>query len=131
MKKTKVTKIPMFPTSYWNDKTNQRIKLDVLSHSEYSGESRYGERDLITGICAIIDPVMIDNVPWDDELTYVGYYRGRSAAGATFTNAKGQRFTVFMTDLDKFIPFMVKGKITGKFIYCKRGANYGVTFYTP
>lgn len=131
MKKTKITKIPMFPTSYWNDKTNQRIELDVLSHSEYSGEFRYGERDPITGFCARIDPVMIDNVPWDDELIYDGYYRGRSAAGATFTNAKGQRFTVFMTDLDKFIPFMVKGKITGKFIYCKRGANYGVTFYTP
>jgi hypothetical protein len=34
-----------------------------------------------------------------------------------------------MTDLDKFIPLMVNGKIDGKFIYCKRGKNYGVTLY--
>jgi hypothetical protein len=131
MKKSKIKQIPMFPTSYWDIKTKQRIELDVLSHSEYSGEFRSGERDPVTGICAKIGPVMVDNVPWDDELIYDGYYRGRSAAGATFTNAKGQRFTVFMTDLDTFIPLMVKGKITGKFIYCKRGMNYGVTLYTP
>jgi hypothetical protein len=60
----------------------------------------------------------------------VGFYRGRSAAGMNFENDKHQQFTVFMKDMDSFIPLMVKGVIEGNFIYCKRGRNYGVTLFT-
>lgn len=129
MKKTKIKQIPMFPTYYWDSDLKTRVKLDVLSHADYVGETRWSDQKTEDGRWIKLAPIMIDNVSWDDELVYDSFYRGRSAAGTLFTNSKGQRFTVFMTDLDKFIPLMVQGKIKGKFIYCKRGKNYGVTLY--
>jgi hypothetical protein len=130
MKKTKIKQIPMFPTRYYDDKIGGWVYRDVLSHVDYHGETRWSDERTADGRGIAIEPTMVDNVPWEDELVYMSYYRGRSAAGGTFTNTKGQIFTVFMTDMDKFIPLMINGKIKGKFIYCKRGQNYGVTLYT-
>jgi hypothetical protein len=123
MKATKILKIPMFPTSYYDKEQGVHIQNGTLSHANYVGETHY------VGPGKRLDPTYIDNIPWDDELTYDDFYRGRSAAGAIFKNAAGQIFTVFMKDLGIFIPHMVNGKIKGKFIYCKRGMNYGVTLY--
>lgn len=129
MKKTKIKQIPMFPTHYWDEKLEQHVKIDALSHADYNGETRWSDQKTEDGRWIKLDPVMIDNVPWEDQLIYDSFYRGRSAAGGIFKNSIGQRFTVFMTDLDKFIPLMVNGKIKGTFIYCKRGMNYGVTLF--
>lgn len=129
MKKSKIKQIPMFPTRYYDQAAGSWVYSDVLSHCDYQGETRYSDKRTEDGRWIQEHPVMVDNVPWEDELSYVDFYRGRSAAGAIFRNDKGQRFTVFMTDLDRFIPLMVNGKIMGKFIYCKRGMNYGVTLF--
>lgn len=138
MKKSKIKQIPTYPTRYYDHDKGVWVDVTwqgkpVLSHIEYVGEVRY-ETDPTQQVpqCQrkIIPHTMIDNDPFHDTLIYEGYYRGRSAAGARFTNSKGQIFTVFMTDLDKFIPLMTKGRIEGWFIYCKRGQNYGVTLYT-
>lgn len=128
MKSSKIKQIPMFKTRYFeNGKWEYN---DTLSHADYDGEIQWSHERDEHGRVNHIQPTMVENVPWKDVLIYKGYYRGRSAAGAQFMNDKGQRFTVFMTDLDKFIPLMVNGKIEGTFIYCKRGKNYGVTLFT-
>jgi len=129
VKKTKIKQIPMFPTKYYDDTLKQWVKNDTLSHCDYDGEVMWKEEKTPDGRWQKEEPVMIDNVPWEDELIYHSFYRGRSAAGAIFSNNMGQRFTVFLTDLDKFIPLMISGKIQGTFIYCKRGKNYGVTLF--
>lgn len=129
MKKTKIKQIPLFPTRYYDNKLEQLVKNDTLSHCNYDGEVMWKEEKTPDGLWQKEEPIMVDNVPWKDELTYQDFYRGRSAAGAIFTNSKGQRFTVFLTDLNRFIPMMVHGKIESTFIYCKRGRNYGVTLF--
>ena len=133
MKKTKIKQIPMFPTRYYDNKKSEWIKLDVLSHAHYYGQTIWGDpiydENSKFPRHVKIEPVYIDNIPWEDELEYDSFYRGRSAAGIYFKNSKGQIFTVFMKDLDIFIPLMVHGKIRAKFIYCKRGMNYGVTLF--
>ena len=127
MKKTKIKEIPFFSTRYYDKKTNIWIYIpETMSHADYDGQTRY---DANEGKPVQINPIMLENKPFKDTLKYYEYYRGRSAAGAVFTNEVGQIFTVFMTDLDKFIPLMEKGVITGTFIYCKRGRNYGITLY--
>lgn len=126
MKKTKITQIPHFPTSYY-DKVQGWVKNDTLSHASYDGETRWADERGPDGRYVRLDPTMVPNVPFKDTLYYDGFYRGRSAAGMVFRNAAGQVFTVFLTDMDKFIPLMEKGKVTAEFIFCKRGKNYGVT----
>ena len=133
MRKTKIKQIPMFPTRYYDDKQKEWVKTDVLSHANYDGETIWGEpiydENSKYPRHVQLKPVYIDNIPWEDELEYHSFYRGRSAAGLIFKNSKEQMFTVFMKDIDIFIPLMVHGKIKAKFIYCKRGMNYGVTLF--
>lgn len=131
MKKSKITHIPHFPTRYYDNTKHGWVYIDNLSHADYDGEIQYDHhKKTEDGRWIKLSPVMVPNIPFEDTLTYVDYYRGRSAAGSVFRNDAGQRFIVFMTDMDKFIPLMVNGKITSKFIYCKRGRNYGITLFT-
>lgn len=129
MKKTKIKQIPHFPTKVYTPDDGW-VFNGTLSHANYAGEKDWAPNPDNSGGSIYVEPTMVDNIPWDDELIYDGWYRGRSAAGLVFTNSKGQKFTIFMKDIDSFIPLMVNGKIKHKFIYCKRGANYGVTLYT-
>lgn len=130
MKKTKITHIPHYPTTWWDAEKKEQVTNGTLSHATYDGEPHWKEIRDEEGRWIRHEPVMVENKPWEDELIYDGWYRGRSAAGMKFTNAKGQKFTIFMKDMDIFIPLMVYGRIKSTFIYCKRGANYGVTLYT-
>lgn len=129
MKKTKITHIPHFPTRYYDNNTGW-VKNGTMSHASYDGETRWSDERTPDGrtINKLV-PIMVPNVPFKDTLYYDGFYRGRSAAGMIFRNDAGQVFTVFMTDMDKFIPLMERGKITAEFIFCKRGKNYGVTLW--
>ena len=69
---------------------------------------------------------MVDNFEFIDTLEYVSYNTGRSAIGFIFRLASsGTLVNVFITDMSKMLLKMVEGKISGKFTFCKRGANYG------
>jgi hypothetical protein len=67
-----------------------------------------------------------DNEPFDDTLTYSGYRRGRSAAYFEFTRSDGKAVTMFLKDFEGLIRQMVSGKVSGRFVFTKRGQNYGV-----
>ena len=127
MKKTKITHIPHFPTRYYDRNIGAWVRNGTLSHANYDGETQWADEQTPDGRYIQLSPTMVPNIPFVDTLYYDSFYRGRSAAGSIFKNKKGQLFTVFMTDMDKFIPHMVRGEITAEFIYCKRGQNYGVT----
>lgn len=73
------------------------------------------------------DPIWKDNEIFDDKLEYRSYYRGRSAAGMEFKSVySGKVYTVFMTDFDGMVKYMVNGVVGGKFAFCKCGGNYGL-----
>ena len=125
--KTKITQIPMYP-SY--DSTTKTF-TGPLSHIDYEGETRYIWSNPVagSGVRTTEPYTYIPNDPFEDELTYKGYYRGRSAAGMIFENKAGQKFTVFLTDFEPMVPIMEKGVVKSTFIYCKRGRNYGLKLY--
>lgn len=70
---------------------------------------------------------MVPNHEFEDTLTYQSCGRGRSSVGFTFTRTDGRTVNVFLKDMNKWIPQMAGGKITGKFTFVKRGQNYGCT----
>jgi hypothetical protein len=69
--------------------------------------------------------VWMDNHEFDDLLTYHAYSRGMSSVTVIFTRSGGGRLSMFMTDFNDVVPFMVKGKLRGRFTFVKRGQNYG------
>jgi hypothetical protein len=123
-KKTSVKQVPMKEYFYYDYASGQTIRTGLLRHLDFEGESIWDHTKN-----AYKPNIMIDNVPFSAIMTYDGYYRGRSAAGMTFKDEKGIPYTVFLTDFEKFIPIMDKGVVTGTFIYCKRGRNYGIKLY--
>lgn len=71
-----------------------------------------------------------DNFIFEDTLILEEIHRGRSAANFIFKSKKdeNQRFVMFLKDVFDICNStgIKKGKLKGKFTFCKRGANYGV-----
>ena len=73
------------------------------------------------------DPKWVDNHEFSDTLTLVDYGRGRSSVTFTMRRTNGKTVSVFVSDfceIAKSSAFCA-GKITGRFTFTKKGANYG------
>lgn len=64
--------------------------------------------------------------PFEDTLEFIGFSRGRSAANMDFGRSDGTTVSMFLTDAERAVPQMIRGTVTGRFVYVKRGMNYGV-----
>lgn len=85
-----------------------------------SGDQQHYPDDWYGGV------VWKDNEVFEDSLVYEGYSRGRSAAYFDFTRkGTGTRVTVFLKDFEAMVPKMVRGSISSRFTFTKRGQNYG------
>lgn len=73
-----------------------------------------------------------ENLSFNDTLTYSHYNRGRSAAHLIFLASDGTKRTMFLTDFDDLIKnySIDRGTVNAKWIYVKRGSNYGIKLYT-
>lgn len=77
------------------------------------------------------------NEPFEATLRFDGFERGRSAAKAWWVSENtGTYYPMFLMDLDTLLRSgtIVDGRITGRFMARKQGANYGllrVTDETP
>ena len=71
-----------------------------------------------------------ENFVLETTLTWKDFYRGRSSPGIKFTDSDGREYPMFLKDLGELLlnSTMVKGKVTGKFTFCKRGENYGIKY---
>lgn len=66
-----------------------------------------------------------DNYEFEDTLEYVNYSKGRSSIGFEFKRTDGTMVSMFVTDMNKILPLMKNGQITGRFTFSKRGENFG------
>lgn len=73
---------------------------------------------------------LVDNYEFEDVLTYVGYGKGRSSVVFTFVRTTGPTVSVFISDMNVWIPRMVNGTIEGTFTFRKNGANFGCCLVT-
>lgn len=68
-----------------------------------------------------------DNYEFVATMRFVTFKRGRSAAYAIWETEDGEQYSMFLTDLEDAIPYMVDGHLTiRRFTFSKRGSNYGV-----
>lgn len=75
------------------------------------------------------DPIIKDNYEFMATMKFEDIQRGRSAAYFHLTDAQGKKYTMFMTDLLDLLKRarrIESGEVTGKWTFCKRGANFGV-----
>jgi hypothetical protein len=72
-----------------------------------------------------------ENFIFNDDIQFLGFYRGCSSAGATFKSLNdGKEYNVFLKDLSDMIlaDGFRSGIIHGQFTFVKRGQNYGLKF---
>lgn len=72
-----------------------------------------------------------ENFIFEDEIQFIGFYRGCSSAGATFKSLNdGKKYNVFLKDLSDMIlsDEFRSGIIHGQFTFVKRGQNYGLKY---
>lgn len=80
-------------------------------------------------IIQVNDIVWKENYEFEDTLELTGMSRGRSAANFNLkSTTDGKDYNLFMTDTVDLIrnSTINKGKIAGKWTFCKRGKNYGI-----
>jgi hypothetical protein len=72
-----------------------------------------------------------ENFIFEDDLQFLGFYRGCSSAGTTFESLNDHRkYTMFLKDLEELILVdgIRSGIVHGKFTFVKRGQNYGIKY---
>lgn len=79
----------------------------------------------------LVDPTWVDNFVFVDTLTYDNYNTGRSSIGFRMKRTDGTIVNVFVSDFSKMIPLLLRGQITGRFTFVKKGMNYGCMFIGP
>lgn len=73
----------------------------------------------------------LDNFVFEDTLEFESCSRGRSAATFTFKRQNGETVEFFMSEVTRLFHYFKDGKVTGRFTFVKRGANYSCSILDP
>lgn len=80
-----------------------------------------------------VQPDWCEVVPFEATLTLTPEVTsGRSAKYLHWVDDEGHRFPMFVTDLVGVVlsnARIEKGRVSGSWVVCKRGANYGIRYY--
>ena len=72
------------------------------------------------------------DTPVELTLTFQEFQRGRSAANAIWKDVQGRQYSMFLIDLQALILTGVPTKsVTGKWVFAKRGQDYGIKLFQP
>lgn len=124
--KGKIPWLSTGPLDYWNNYSTGETHRD-WSKTEKEGYIKNGNHDSWTRTW--VEPYDFrDNTPFKAKLTMSGYYRGRSAAGYSFKDDKGQEYTMRLRCLEDLLmrSRIVKGVTEGWFAFVKQGSNYSL-----
>jgi hypothetical protein len=72
------------------------------------------------------------NFIFEDTLEYKSYSKGRSAVEFKFEReSSGKSVSFSISQAEALFPLMVKGKVSGRFSFVKRGQNYSCMYLGP
>jgi len=119
---------------YYGVVCEERWRVSVEEYpillDKYNEDLKEFNNNITTGrIIEVDDIIWKENFEFEDTLELTGMSRGRSAANFNLKSVTdGRNYNLFMTDTVDLIQngIINKGKITGKWTFCKRGANYGI-----
>ena len=83
---------------------------DMLEYDGY-GYARSGEQEI---------------VEFEATMKFKQYTKGRSSLRFLLEDEEGGKWSMMAQCVDDFVERSVNGVVTGKWIVCKRGANYGL-----
>ena len=75
------------------------------------GVRRHGEKDI---------------VEFEETMAFQYYTKGRSSLRFILKDSKGNIWSMMAQCIDDFVKHSVNGVLSGKWVVCKRGQNYGL-----
>ena len=78
---------------------------------DYDGSKRSGEKDI---------------VEFEETMTFQYYTKGRSSLRFILVDSQGREWSMMAQCIDYFVKHSANGVLSGKWIMCKRGSNYGL-----
>ena len=85
---------------------------NMLEYDGYLyGATKYSEKDI---------------VEFEETMTFQHYTKGRSSLRFILKDSKDKEWSMMAQCIDCFVKQSVKGVLSGKWIMCKRGQNYGL-----
>lgn len=63
---------------------------------------------------------------FEETMTFQHYTKGRSSLRFILKDSKGREWSMMAQCIDYFVKHSVNGVLTGKWVMCKRGQNYGL-----
>lgn len=111
-------------------KGDYQIPFDKDGNQQDYPQSQFVNDSRTHGGVRRVEPEWCDNFEFDDTLTLETYGRGRSSITFTMRRTNGKTVSVFVSDFcdmakSRAFGEFDAGKITGRFTFCKKGANYG------
>lgn len=85
-------------------------KGNMMEYDGY-GSKRSGEKDI---------------VEFEETMTFKYYTKGRSSLRFILVDSQGREWSMMAQCIDSFVQRSINGVLTGKWIMCKRGQNYGL-----
>ena len=67
------------------------------------------------------------NAIFEDTLKFVSTSKGRSSIKFNFVGLGGTQYEMFLKDFTSLALTQAVTEVKGKWAFCKRGANYGIT----
>ena len=85
---------------------------NMLEYNGYLyGATKYSEKDI---------------VEFEETMTFQYFTKGRSSLRFILVDSQGREWSMMAQCIDSFVQRSVNGVLTGKWIMCKRGSNYGL-----
>lgn len=63
---------------------------------------------------------------FEETMTFQHYTKGRSSLRFILKDSKGREWSMMAQCIDYFVNYSVNGVLSGKWVMCKRGQNYGL-----
>ena len=67
-----------------------------------------------------------DIVEFEETMAFKYYTKGRSSLRFILIDSQGREWSMMSQCIDSFVQRSVNGVLTGNWIMCKRGSNYGL-----
>jgi hypothetical protein len=118
----------------WCERHLAELTSDLEDGFKPSPNTTWTEADWRRWIQSRIDEFTFDwREPWEfvDTFKITGYGRGRSAAYFDLeSQTTGLKCVMMMSDISELIlnATLVKGEVTGRWTFVKKGANYGIKY---
>ncbi len=110
-------------------KVDWKIAFDPVTGDHQPLPKIKYEYDKFGTSATAIEPEWRDQFSFEDSLRYVKYVKGKTSLGFIWrAESTGIHYTMHLAEMDRALPYVVGGCLSGTFVFVKSGESTGIRF---